>query len=108
LFCFGKEECKSDSIVQLTKPLNVVWKRKNNKHDSCNTIIVCKSVPYETNENCIIVAPISSKDNWLMEFWEKISVVGMEGRDDVNVVDILNSISSIIVNNINIYYSLHF
>ena len=53
-----------------------------------NTILVCKSVPCDPNEIFIIVAPIGSKDNWLIEFWEKILVVGMEGRDVVNVVEI--------------------
>jgi hypothetical protein len=65
LFCFGKEECKKDSMGQLTKPLDVVWRWKNNKHDVTNTILVYNNVPGEPKENCIITAPIGFKGQFV-------------------------------------------
>ena len=42
--CFGKEEFKKDSMDQLTKPLEVVWRWYTKNYNETNTILVYKDV----------------------------------------------------------------
>ena len=70
----------------------MVWRWYNKKYNETNTIRVYKNVVGELGDNCIVATATISKENWLMKFWQSISVLGPKYNNDVNVVDILKYI----------------
>ena len=70
----------------------MVWRQYAKNYNETNTILVYKDVAGKTGDNCIAAATICSKDNCLMNFWQRILVLGREYNNDVNVVYFLKSL----------------